>query len=86
MTTHIDHPDSHEHGLCPGCPRCEEHAAHPERSLDDENKKRLLLGRTFTELDEVAAARLKELMWLGLHLNQLHTDALEGPERRTAAS
>lgn len=77
MATHTPHPDSHTHGLQAGCPRCEEHAEHPERSLDDENKKRLLVGRTFTRLDKFAATRLKELMWQGLQLNQLHTDALE---------
>lgn len=36
MSSHTRHPDVHTHGLQDGCPRCEEHAEHPERSLDNE--------------------------------------------------
>lgn len=59
MTTHIYHLDTHEHGLFPGCPRCEEHAEHPESSLDAENIGRIRSGRIFTELDEKAATNLE---------------------------
>jgi hypothetical protein len=34
---HTFHPDTHTHGLADGCPRCTEHAQHPEASLDDRN-------------------------------------------------
>ena len=37
MTAHVWHPDTHTHGLADGCPRCAEHAAHPELSLDAQN-------------------------------------------------
>lgn len=37
MTVHIFHPDTHEHGLFDGCPRCEEHAQDPLLSLDTRN-------------------------------------------------
>jgi hypothetical protein len=42
---HTQHPDSHEHGLADGCPRCAEHAVDPVASLDDQNFD-LLVGRT----------------------------------------
>ena len=44
MSVHTFHPDSHEHGLADGCPRCEEHAAHPFESLDQRNL-RVLIAR-----------------------------------------
>lgn len=37
MTCHSYHPDTHTHGLADGCPRCDEHAAHPELGLDQGN-------------------------------------------------
>lgn len=61
MTTHIYHPDSHTHGLCSKCPRCREHAKHPEQSLDQENIDRLMNGDILTELDVQAVAQL--LQW-----------------------
>ena len=36
-SSHTKHPDSHDHGLADGCPRCAEHAADPFSSLDDKN-------------------------------------------------
>jgi hypothetical protein len=37
MAIHTFHPDTHAHGLADGCPRCNEHAAHPLSSLDEVN-------------------------------------------------
>ena len=37
MSSHIYHPDMHEHGLADGCPRCEEHAMRPAASMDEGN-------------------------------------------------
>lgn len=59
MTAHIYHPRSHTHGLHPDCPRCQEHAAHPEQGLDPVNRARLLAGEIHTELDQVAADNLR---------------------------
>lgn len=61
MTTHTYHEDSHTHGLADGCPRCEEHAEHPERNLDSRNLKRLMEGKLYTRLDQVAANRLRDI-------------------------
>lgn len=58
MTTHIYHEDSHTHGLFPGCPRCQEHAEHPERGLDSENTERLLRGDILSTLDRIARENL----------------------------
>lgn len=41
MSTHTVHPDSHEHGLADGCPRCYEHSLQPIESLDEENLRKL---------------------------------------------
>lgn len=41
MTSHSFHPDSHEHGLADGCPRCAEHAEHPFENLDSPNLRAL---------------------------------------------
>ena len=41
MSTHSYHPDTHTHGLADDCPRCTEHAHHPERSLDAVNMRAL---------------------------------------------
>jgi hypothetical protein len=59
MTTHSFHEDSHTHGLADDCERCQEHAEHPETSLDRANLERLLAGEIHTRLDRVAADRLK---------------------------
>lgn len=59
MTTHIFHEDSHTHGLCDDCPRCQEHAEYPAASLDTENINRLLNGHCFSELDRIAADKLQ---------------------------
>lgn len=67
MTTHTFHEDSHTHGLDPSCPRCREHAEHPEE-MDKKNIRRLLEGHTYTELDVYAADRLRRLMAQGLRL------------------
>jgi hypothetical protein len=61
MSTHIFHPDTHEHGLASDCPRCIEHAEHPERGLDSDNLERLRQGRIFTPLDKIAAIHLSEV-------------------------
>lgn len=41
--THTTHEEIREHGLADGCPRCEEHAQDPFRSLDDGNLNELLI-------------------------------------------
>jgi len=42
MSSH-NHPAAiKEHGLQDDCPRCAEHADHPERSLDEPNLKALI--------------------------------------------
>ena len=43
MSSHTYHPDSHEHGLADGCPRCYEHSLHPFETLDDTNLRNLTL-------------------------------------------
>lgn len=48
--THTIHPDSHTHGLADGCPRCDEHALNPLRTLDEANL-RGLLHRVVTQED-----------------------------------
>lgn len=58
--SHIFHPDSHTSGLYDACPRCEQHAKHPQESLDSTNLARLREGRVYTELDIKAAAVLAE--------------------------
>lgn len=58
MTVHSYHPDSHTAGLANDCPRCQEHAAHPERGLDSTNLARLRAGHTYTALDRAAAQNL----------------------------
>jgi len=58
MTSHTLHEDSHTHGLADDCPRCREHAEHPEASLDRTNTARLLRGQVYTALDRAAASRL----------------------------
>lgn len=35
MASHTLHPDSHEHGLADGCPRCAEIATDPFSTMDD---------------------------------------------------
>lgn len=40
---HTWHPDTHTHGLADGCPRCDQHAEHPEASLDRQNQALLRL-------------------------------------------
>jgi hypothetical protein len=65
------HPDSHIGGLLPGCPRCREHAEHPEQTLDNENIRRLLLGHTYSALDVAAADKLRGLMATGLRLSAI---------------
>jgi hypothetical protein len=42
VSTHTFHPDTYEHGLADGCPRCDEHAAHPLESLDSRNLRALI--------------------------------------------
>lgn len=58
--THSYHLDIASHGLSPGCPRCEEHAEHPERGLDSVNLLRLREGLWFTALDRKAAFNLMD--------------------------
>lgn len=41
MASHTFHPDTHEHGLADGCPRCDEHAERPWVGLDAENLENL---------------------------------------------
>lgn len=61
MTSHSYHPRSHTHGLHPGCPRCEQLADDPETGLDAENRARILAGEIYTELDQRAEWRLRQL-------------------------
>jgi len=65
MTVHSIHPDTHTHGLYPGCPRCEEHAARPEVGLDRVNTARLLSGKSYTTLDRIAAVNLARVYMEG---------------------
>jgi len=51
--SHIYHPDTHTHGLCDECPRCEEHAA-TLTGLDAENLVRLWRGQLHTRTDVAA--------------------------------
>ena len=37
MSIHTIHPDTREHGLADGCPRCDEHAERPLDGLDNRN-------------------------------------------------
>lgn len=60
MSTHTFHPDTHEAGLQPGCPRCEEHADHPLAGLDSINLARLRRGEIHTDLDRKAAENIGE--------------------------
>lgn len=71
MASHGPHPDSHTHGLADGCPRCQEHAEHPERGLDRDNIRRLLRGEIHTTLDEIAANRLQDALRLGRFLEEV---------------
>jgi len=71
MTTHIDHPDSHENGLADGCPRCEEHAQRPEDNLDAQNVRRLMSGDLITALDMVAYGHLKTIQTKGRWLEEV---------------
>jgi len=50
MSVHTFHPDTHEHGLVDGCPRCAEHAEHPFESLDSRNLQ-ALIARVEDEAD-----------------------------------
>jgi hypothetical protein len=42
MSSHNHAPAIKEHGLQDDCPRCAEHAEHPERSLDEPNLRALV--------------------------------------------
>lgn len=42
MSVHNRHPSIREHGLADGCERCDEHAANPFNTLDDENLRALV--------------------------------------------
>ena len=68
MTTHTDHPDSHEFGLADGCPRCAEHAEQPERGMDKENARRIWFGDVYSETDRVARARMQDIAEKGAWL------------------
>jgi hypothetical protein len=61
MTTHILHADPLVAGLCDDCPRCQEHAMHPT-TLDIDVQTRLAVGELLTDLDAVAAERLRAEM------------------------
>jgi hypothetical protein len=50
MSSHIPHPNTREHGLHDGCPRCAEHAAKPFDGLDDENLG-MLVGRVACNME-----------------------------------
>lgn len=39
--SHTFHPPTIDAGLADGCPRCDEHAAHPLESLDSANLRQL---------------------------------------------
>lgn len=43
MAAHIEHPKSHEHGLCDDCPECVSRIEQP-LLLDDENLRRIWSG------------------------------------------
>jgi len=57
MTTHTYHPDVLIHGLQADCPRCQEHALHPEWLEDD--LRLLILTYPKTSLDYEARERLR---------------------------
>ena len=59
MTTHIYHPDVRTHGLRYECPRCQEHAEHPQ-FMDAELRYRII-QHPLTRLDHEARERL--LTW-----------------------
>jgi hypothetical protein len=59
MVAHAPHPDILEQGLHEGCPRCEEHAEHPELNLDVENIYRLRNGGIYSDLDRIAFENLR---------------------------
>lgn len=60
IVSHRLHPDIYTHGLDDGCPRCQQHAEHPE-GLDRDNTARLLRGEIHSRLDQVAASRLRQM-------------------------
>lgn len=60
MASHSYHPDSFTNGLDADCPRCQEHAADPIAGLDRPHLTRLLKGILLSDLDRVAADRLRE--------------------------
>jgi len=80
MTAHSPHPDSHTHGLADDCPRCQEHAEHPARSLDRDNIKRLLTRGGIGRTDQIAAARLQDALEMGRYLIKI----LDGTARERA--
>lgn len=47
---HIEHPDTHTHGLCDDCPRCAEYLHRPT-GLDHENLRRIWRGDLKTATD-----------------------------------
>jgi hypothetical protein len=51
MSSHVYEPSIREHGLQDNCPRCAEHAEHPEWSLDDDNL-RALIERTMAWMED----------------------------------
>jgi hypothetical protein len=74
VTVHTFHPDTHEAGLASGCPRCHEHSLDPVASLDRRNLARLLSGKVWTPLDEVAASKLRSVLAAGIYLAELIDD------------
>lgn len=60
MTCHAYHPDMHTNGLQDNCPRCAEHAEHPEWSLDDESLRALIERTQAWMQDEVNPRSMTE--------------------------
>lgn len=84
MTIHTPHPDTHEHGLQDGCPRCAEHAIDPVLTLDDSNLRRVALlalnddrfAEALTHTDLEAAAKVLSLLERVGHLSRIVPEEL----------
>lgn len=72
---HIEHPDTHTHGLHDGCLRCAEHAERPT-GLDGENLRRIWSGDIKTRMDMDAY----NLLYRSVVLTQRLTEAFQYAE------
>jgi hypothetical protein len=79
VTAHIAHPDTHEHGLADGCPRCAEHAAHPFLELDARNLQQLAERcdqrlEPRGELEAIAMAQMQNALTQARYLHRCGVD------------